>query len=59
MARQIKEIQELGVEVAIVLGGGNIYRGKKGEKTGMDRVTGDYMGMMATVINALALQIRS
>ena len=56
MAKQIKEIKELGVEVAIVLGGGNIYRGKKGEKKGMDRVTGDYMGMMATVINALALQ---
>lgn len=56
MAKQIKDIKELGVEVALVLGGGNIYRGKKGEKGGMDRVTGDYMGMMATVINALALQ---
>ena len=56
VAGQIKELRELGVEIAIVLGGGNIYRGKKGEKAGMDRVTGDYIGMMATVMNALALQ---
>lgn len=56
IAGQIGEIRRLGVEVAIVLGGGNIYRGKKGEKEGMDRVTGDYVGMVATVINALVLQ---
>lgn len=56
IAGQIGEIRGLGVEVAIVLGGGNIYRGKKGEKEGMDRVTGDYVGMVATVINALVLQ---
>lgn len=56
VAREIKNLRELGVEIAIVLGGGNIYRGKKGEKAGMDRVTGDYIGMMATVMNALALQ---
>lgn len=56
IAKQIKDVKELGIEIAIVLGGGNIYRGKKGEKEGMDRVTGDYMGMMATVINGLALQ---
>jgi uridylate kinase len=56
VAGQIKDLHKLGIELAIVLGGGNIYRGKKGEKTGMDRVTGDYMGMMATVMNALALQ---
>jgi len=56
IAGQIGEIRRLGVEIAIVLGGGNIYRGKKGEKEGMDRVTGDYVGMVATVINALVLQ---
>ena len=56
VAGQIKDLHKLGVELAVVLGGGNIYRGKKGEKTGIDRVTGDYMGMMATVMNALALQ---
>jgi uridylate kinase len=56
VAGQIKDLHKLRVEIAIVLGGGNIYRGKKGEKKGMDRVTGDYMGMMATVMNALALQ---
>ncbi len=56
IAGQIKDIKELGVEIAIVLGAGNLYRGKKGEKTGVDRVTGDYIGMMATVMNALALQ---
>jgi len=53
---QIKEIVELGVEVGIVIGGGNIYRGLKGINVGFDRVKGDYMGMLATVINALALQ---
>jgi uridylate kinase len=56
VAGQIKDLRKMGVEIAIVLGGGNIYRGKKGEKTGMDRVTGDYIGMLATVMNALALQ---
>ncbi len=56
IAEEIREIRRLGVEVGIVLGGGNIYRGKKGEKEGVDRVTGDYIGMIATVINALVLQ---
>ncbi len=54
--RQIKQVREQGVEVAIVIGGGNIYRGMQGQAKGMDRVQGDYMGMMATVINSLALQ---
>ena len=52
---QVKEIHELGVEVCVVIGGGNIFRGLNGEKRGVDRTTGDYMGMLATVINALAL----
>lgn len=56
IARQIKEIRELGVDVAIVVGGGNIWRGVKGSARGMDRATADYMGMLATVINSLALQ---
>jgi uridylate kinase len=55
-ARQIKEIQDLGAEAGIVIGGGNIFRGLSGMKSGFDRVTGDYMGMLATVINGLALQ---
>lgn len=55
-AKQIKEIAELGVEVAVVIGGGNIFRGLSGTDQGIDRVTGDHMGMLATVINALALQ---
>jgi uridylate kinase len=55
-ARQIKEIQDLGAQVGIVIGGGNIFRGLSGIKTGFDRITGDYMGMLATVINGLALQ---
>jgi uridylate kinase len=55
-ARQIKEIQDLGAQVGIVIGGGNIFRGLSGLKNGFDRVTGDYMGMLATVINGLALQ---
>ena len=55
-ARQIKEIQDLGAQVGIVIGGGNIFRGLSGLKSGFDRVTGDYMGMLATVINGLALQ---
>jgi len=55
-AKQVKEITELGVEVAIVIGGGNIFRGVAGASKGMDRVQGDHMGMLATVINGLALQ---
>lgn len=55
-ATQIKEIAELGVEVGIVIGGGNIFRGLKGVDKGFDRVKGDYMGMLATVINGLAIQ---
>ena len=56
IARQIKQVVEMGVGVAIVVGGGNIWRGAKAEEEGMDRVTADYAGMLATVINALALQ---
>jgi uridylate kinase len=56
IAEQIHRVAERGVEVAIVVGGGNIYRGLKGAAEGMDRATGDYMGMLATVLNALALQ---
>ncbi len=52
---QVKEIHEMGVEVCVVIGGGNIFRGLNGEKRGVDRTTGDYMGMLATVINGLAL----
>jgi uridylate kinase len=56
IAAQIKHVADRGVEVAVVVGGGNIYRGLKGAAEGMDRATGDYMGMLATVLNALALQ---
>src|ERR1700730_7968048 len=56
VAEQIKDILELGAEVAVVVGGGNIWRGVAGSKQGMERATGDYMGMLATVLNALALQ---
>src|SRR4051794_4321232 len=56
IARQVKETHDRGVEIAIVVGGGNIYRGLAGAAAGMDRATGDYMGMLATVLNALALQ---
>ncbi|MGD0229134.1 MAG: UMP kinase [Syntrophorhabdales bacterium] len=56
IAGQVKGVRETAVEVAIVVGGGNIYRGMRAEKQGMDRATGDYMGMIATVMNALALQ---
>lgn len=56
VARQIKEIVDLGVEVALVVGGGNFWRGAVGSNKGMDRTTADYMGMLATVINSLALQ---
>lgn len=52
---QVKEIHELGVEICIVIGGGNIFRGLNGAQRGVDRTTGDYMGMLATVINGLAL----
>ena len=55
-ARQIQAIRKMGVEIAIVVGGGNIFRGHVGETRGIDRNTGDYMGMLATVINALAIQ---
>lgn len=55
-ALEIKQIVELGVEVAVVIGGGNIFRGVTGERSGIDRVQGDYMGMLATVINAMAIQ---
>jgi uridylate kinase len=55
-AQEIKRVKDTGVEVAIVIGGGNIFRGVQAEKSGMDRVQGDYMGMLATVINAMALQ---
>lgn len=55
-ATQIKEIHDLGVEIAIVIGGGNIFRGVQAEEGGMDRTHGDYMGMLATMINSMALQ---
>ncbi|MBX2817917.1 MAG: UMP kinase [Saprospiraceae bacterium] len=55
-AQEIKELRELGVEIAIVIGGGNIFRGLQAEDSGIERVQGDYMGMMATVINGMALQ---
>jgi uridylate kinase len=56
IARQIKQIVDMGVSIAVVVGGGNIWRGATAEQKGMDRVTADYAGMLATVINALALQ---
>jgi uridylate kinase len=56
IAKEIKDIQALGVQLSVVIGGGNIFRGLAGTKHGLDRVTGDYMGMLATVINSLALQ---
>ncbi len=55
-AQEIKEIKDLGIEIAIVIGGGNIFRGVDAEKSGIDRVQGDYMGMLATVINSMAIQ---
>lgn len=55
-AKEIKEIHELGVEIAIVIGGGNIFRGLQAAEGGMERTQGDYMGMLATVINGMALQ---
>ena len=56
IAKQIGELRDLGVQVVIVVGGGNIFRGLQGEAAGIDRATGDYMGMLATIINSLALQ---
>ncbi|MBX7147874.1 UMP kinase [bacterium] len=56
ISKEIKDIVALGVEVAVVIGGGNIYRGLSGSEKGIERATGDYMGMLATVINAMALQ---
>jgi uridylate kinase len=56
MAQEIREVRELGVQVVIVVGGGNIFRGLQGSKQGIERATGDYMGMLGTIINALALQ---
>ncbi len=56
MAVQIREVRDLGVQVVVVVGGGNIFRGLSGSERGIERATGDYMGMLATVINALALQ---
>ena len=56
IAEEVAEIHALGVEIALVLGGGNIFRGLRASEGGMDRVTGDHMGMLATIINSLALQ---
>jgi uridylate kinase len=56
VAKEVREVQGLGVEMALVIGGGNIFRGVSGASRGMDRSTADYMGMLATVMNALALQ---
>ncbi|MEH7122826.1 UMP kinase [Bacillus sp. JJ1532] len=56
VAAQVRDLAQLGVEVAVVVGGGNIWRGKIGEEMGMDRANADYMGMLATVMNSLALQ---
>ncbi len=56
IAKQVKEIKDLGVEIAIVIGGGNIFRGVNAKGTGIDRTTADYMGMLATIINGMALQ---
>lgn len=55
-AKEIKQVVDQGIEVAVVIGGGNIFRGVEAEASGIDRVQGDYMGMLATVINAMALQ---
>src|SRR4029450_10113330 len=56
IAKEIGEVQQLGVQTAVVIGGGNLFRGLAASAKGMDRATADYMGMLATVINALALQ---
>ena len=55
ISQRVREIREFGVDIAIVIGGGNLWRGKGGLDRGMDRATADYMGMLATVMNALAL----
>jgi len=56
IAKEIAEIREFGIQIAMVIGGGNIFRGKEGSEKGINRVSADYMGMLATIINALALQ---
>jgi len=56
IAREVKEVSDLGIEMAIIVGGGNIFRGARQKSLAIDRATGDYMGMLATVINGLALQ---
>jgi uridylate kinase len=56
IALEIKEVHEMGIEIAVVIGGGNIFRGSTAANNGMDRVTADYMGMLATIMNGLALQ---
>ena len=56
MLKKFKAIADLGVEIAIVIGGGNIFRGVQAEEGGMERTQGDYMGMLATMINSMALQ---
>ncbi|MBM3298136.1 MAG: UMP kinase [Candidatus Aminicenantes bacterium] len=56
LAREIKEVHDLGVQVAVMIGGGNIFRGLKGSEAGMDRASADHMGLLATVINGIALQ---
>ncbi|MCA9524419.1 MAG: UMP kinase, partial [Myxococcales bacterium] len=56
IARQVRDVHDLGVEIAIVIGGGNIFRGVAASAGGMDRAVADYMGMIATVMNAIALQ---
>ena len=56
LAKEIKEVHDLGVEICLVIGGGNIFRGLQGSAQGMERTTADYMGMLATVMNALAMQ---
>lgn len=56
IAKEIKEIHDLGTQIAIMIGGGNIFRGIKGSKAGMDRVSADYMGLLGTIINGVALQ---
>jgi uridylate kinase len=56
IAAQLKKVQDTGLQVAIVVGGGNLFRGSEASSFGMDRATGDYAGMLATIVNALALQ---
>ncbi len=56
MARSVKECRDLGAEIGIVIGGGNLFRGEKLSQAGMDRVAGDHMGMLATVMNGIALR---